>query len=150
MELMLKQNIEHLGRLGDVVKVKPGYARNFLLPRGMAVMVTKSNVAEIERARAAALVEEQARLAGMRELAQKLGEASVTIESRANAEGHLFGSVTQAQIAASLREKGIPVEDRAVRLEQPLKEIGVYDVVVHLHASVEATVKVWVVQQKPA
>jgi len=150
MELMLKQNIEHLGRLGDVVTVKPGYARNFLLPRGMAVMVTKSNVAEIERARAAALVEEQARLAGMRELAQKLGEASVTIESRANAEGHLFGSVTQAQIAASLREKGIPVEDRAVRLEQPLKEIGVYDVVVHLHASVEATVKVWVVQQKPA
>ena len=150
MELMLKQNIEHLGRLGDVVKVKPGYARNFLLPRGMAVMVTKSNVAEIERARAGALAEEQARLVGLRELAQKLTEAAVTIESRANAEGHLFGSVTQTQIASALREKGIPVDDRAVRLDQPLKEIGVYDVVVHLHASVEATVKVWVVQQKPA
>ena len=150
MELMLKQNIEHLGRLGDVVKVKPGYARNYLLPRGMAVMVTKSNVAEIEQARAAALAEEQARVAGMRELAQKLAEASVTIEGRANAEGHLFGSVTQGQIAAALRDKGIAVDDRAVRLEQPLKEIGVYDVVVHLHASVEATVKVWVVKQADA
>ena len=150
MELLLKQNIEHLGRLGDVVKVKSGYARNYLLPRGLAGMVTKSNVAEIERARAEALAEEQQRIASMRELAQKVGEASVTIESRANAEGHLFGSVGAPQIAAALREKGIVVDDKQVRLETHLKEIGVYDVVVHLHATVEATVKVWVVQQKPA
>lgn len=149
MELLLKQNIEHLGRLGDVVKVKSGYARNYLLPRGLAVMVTKSNVAEIERARAAAMVEEQQRIASMKELGVKLAEASVTIEGRANAEGHLFGSVTAAQIAASLREKGIPIDDKQVRLANPLKEIGVFDVAVHLHAAVEATVKVWVVQQKP-
>lgn len=150
MELLLKQNIEHLGRLGDVVKVKSGYARNYLLPRGLAVMVTKSNLAAIEQARAEALAEEQKRVAAMKEVAQKLAEASVTIEGRANAEGHLFGSVTATNIAASLRDKGIAVEDKQVRLPQPLKEIGVYDVVVHLHTTVEATVKVWVVQQKPA
>jgi large subunit ribosomal protein L9 len=86
----------------------------------------------------------------MKELAAKIGEASVTIEQRANAEGHLFGSVSAAQIAAALRDKGINVDDKQVRLEQPLKEIGVFDVVVHLHATVDATVKVWVVQQKPA
>jgi large subunit ribosomal protein L9 len=149
MELLLKQSVEHLGRIGEVVKVKTGYARNYLLPRGLAVAVTKSNVAEIERARAAAMVEEQQRVAAMKELGTKLGEASVTIEGRANAEGHLFGSVTAAQIAASLREKGIPVDDKQVRLTAPLKEIGVYDVPVQLHATVEATVKVWVVQQKP-
>jgi large subunit ribosomal protein L9 len=149
MELLLKQTVEHLGRLGDVVKVKSGYARNYLLPRGLAVAVTKSNVAEIERARAAALVEEQQRIASMKELGTKLSEASVTIEGRANAEGHLFGSVTAMQIAASLREKGIPVDDKQVRLQAPLKEIGVYDVPVQLHPSVESTVKVWVVQQKP-
>lgn len=149
MELLLKQHVEHLGRTGDVVKVKSGYARNFLLPRGLAVMVTKSNVAEIERARAQALAEEQARVQSLKDLAAKIAEASVTIEGRANAEGHLFGSVSNAQVAAALRGKGIPVDDKQVRLAAPLKEIGVFDVPVHLHATVEATVKVWVVQQKP-
>jgi large subunit ribosomal protein L9 len=150
MELLLKQNVEHVGKIGDVVKVKRGYARNFLLPRGLAVMVTKNSMAEIEHARSLALAEEQTRVTGMKELAAKIGEASVTIEQRANAEGHLFGSVSAAQIAAALRDKGINVDDKQVRLEQPLKEIGVFDVVVHLHATVDATVKVWVVQQKPA
>ena len=77
MELLLKQNVEHLGRLGDVVNAKPGFARNHLLPRGLAVMVTKSNVAEIERARALAVVEEPNRIASLRELATKTAEASV-------------------------------------------------------------------------
>jgi large subunit ribosomal protein L9 len=149
MELLLRQNIDHLGRVGDVVKVKSGYARNFLLPKGLAVPVTKANLAEIEHARAVALAEEQARTAQFRELAQKVAEASVTIEGRANEEGHLFGSVNQAQIAAALREKGFAVEDKQIRLEQPLKEIGVFDVPVHLHQGVDATIKVWVVQQKP-
>ncbi|HEB54496.1 MAG TPA: 50S ribosomal protein L9 [bacterium] len=149
MELLLKQNVEHLGRTGDVVDVRPGYARNYLLPRGMAVMVTKSNMAEVERARAMALAEEQARVAGLKDLATKLAEASVTIEGKANEDGHLFGSVGAVQIAAALRDKDIPVDDKQVRLENPLKEIGVYDVAVHLHADVEATIKVWVVQQKP-
>ncbi len=150
MELLLKQNVEHLGRTGDLVTVKPGYARNYLLPRGLAVAVTKSNLAEIERVRAKALMDEQQRVQGLKELATKLADVSVTIEGRANAEGHLFGSVGSAQIAAALREKGLAVEERQVRLEHALKEIGVFDVAVHLHADVSATVKVWVVQQKPA
>ena len=149
MELLLKQNVERLGRTGDVVDVKPGYARNYLLPRGLAVLVTKGNLAEVERARANAVAEEQARLASLREMAQKLAEASVTIEGKANEDGHLFGSVSAAQIAAGLREKDIHVDDKQIRLESPLKEIGVYDVTVHLHAEVEASIKVWVVQQKP-
>jgi large subunit ribosomal protein L9 len=149
MELLLKQTIEHLGRTGDVVDVKPGYARNYLLPRGLAVMVTKGNMDLVARARVAALAQEEARLAELKDMASKLGEVSVTIEGKANEEGHLFGSVAAAQIAASLREKGVPVEDKQVRLEHPIKEIGVYDVVVHLHADVESKIKVWVVQQKP-
>ena len=149
MELLLKQTIEHLGRTGDVVDVKPGYARNYLLPRGLAVMVTKGNMDLVARARVAALAQEEARLAELKDMASKLGEVSVTIEGKANEEGHLFGSIAAAQIAASLREKGVPVEDKQVRLEHPIKEIGVYDVVVHLHADVESKIKVWVVQQKP-
>ena len=149
MELLLKQNVEHLGRTGDVVDVKPGYARNYLLPRGLAVLVTKGNMAEVERARAQALAEEDARLAGLKALGAKLADLSVTIEGKANEEGHLFGSVNAAQIAAALREKDVPVDEKMVRLDSPLKEIGVYDVSVHLHADVEAAIKVWVVQQKP-
>lgn len=149
MELLLKQNVEHLGRTGDVVDVKPGYARNYLLPRGLAVLVTKGNMAEVERARAQALAEEDARLAGLKALGAKLADLSVTIEGKANEEGHLFGSVNAAQIAAALREKDVPVDEKMVRLDSPLKEIGVYDVTVHLHADVEAAIKVWVVQQKP-
>ena len=148
MELLLKQNVEHLGRTGDVVDVKPGYARNYLLPRGLAVLVTKGNMAEVERARSQALAEEEARLAGLKDLGAKLADVSVTIEGKANEEGHLFGSVNAAQIAAALRDKGVPVDEKMVRLESPLKEIGVYDVSVHLHADVEAAIKVWVVQQK--
>lgn len=149
MELLLKQNVEHLGRTGDVVDVKPGYARNYLLPRGLAVLVTKGNMAEVERARAQALAEEEARLAGLKDLGAKLADLSVTIEGKANEEGHLFGSVNAAQIAAALREKDVAVDEKMVRLDSPLKEIGVYDVTVHLHADVEAAIKVWVVQQKP-
>ena len=149
MELLLKQNVEHLGRTGDVVDVKPGYARNYLLPRGLAVLVTKGNMAEVERARAQALAEEEARLAGLKDLGAKLADLSVTIEGKANEEGHLFGLVNAAQIAAALREKDVAVDEKMVRLDSPLKEIGVYDVTVHLHADVEAAVKVWVVQQKP-
>jgi large subunit ribosomal protein L9 len=149
IELLLRQSVEHLGRVGDVVKVKNGYARNYLLPRGLAVAVTKANVAEIERARAIALAEEQARVEALKGIAAKLSGASITIEGKANAEGHLFGSVSAAQVAAALRDKGFAVEERQIRLAAPLKEIGVVDVPVHLHAGVEATVKVWVVQQKP-
>ena len=150
MEVLLKRNIENLGRIGDVVSVKPGYARNYLLPLGYCVPVTKANLQQIEKERAKAVAEEAARVADLKQLAEKLAQTSVTIEGRANDQGHLFGSVTAAQIAAALADKGFPVEEKSVRLEHPLKEIGVFDVTVHLHSDVEGSVKVWVVQAKPA
>ena len=150
MELLLKKTVENLGRIGEVVTVKPGYARNYLLPLGIAVPVTKANLAQIEKAREQAMAEERQRVESLKEMSGSLANASVTIEGRANDEGHLFGSVTAANIADALRQKGFPLDARQVRLEQPLKEIGVFDVVLHLHAEVEATIKVWVVQAKPA
>jgi large subunit ribosomal protein L9 len=150
MQLLLKHNVENLGRIGDLVKVRDGYARNFLLPRGLAMIVNRGSLAEIERLRARARTEELERVKSLKEHATSLGETSVTIEGRANQEGHLFGSVNAAQIAQALRAKGFKVDERQVRLEHPLKEIGVFDVPIHLHAEVAATVKVWVVQAKPA
>jgi large subunit ribosomal protein L9 len=150
MQVLLKRNVEHLGRVGDVVTVKPGFARNYLLPSGFAVAVSAGNLAEIDRLRQRARVEEQERVKLMRDLAQSLGDVSVTIEGRANDEGHLFGSVTAPQIASALRAKGYVVDDGQVRLDAPLKEIGVFDVRLHLHQEVDATIKVWVVQAKPS
>lgn len=150
MQLLLNKNIEHLGRIGEIVTVKPGYARNYLLPMGLAVPVTKANLAQIEKVRERAVAEERLRLESMREFAAKVEQTSVTIEGRANDDGHLFGSVAATQIAHALQEKGITVEAKTIRLDHPIKEIGVYDVVVHLHPEVDATVKVWVVQSKPA
>lgn len=149
MELLLKQTVEHLGRVGDVVNVRPGYARNYLLPNGYAVMVTQANVAEIERARARALAEEQERVGSLKDLADKMADVSVTIEGRANEDGHLFGSVGPTQVAAALREKGFTIEDKQVRMENQIKEIGVFDVALHLHQDIDPTIKVWVVQEKP-
>lgn len=149
MDVLLKTSIEKLGRIGDVVQVADGYARNFLLPTGRAVIVNKHNLQNIERDRAAALAEEEARLDNLKDLAKAVAEASVTIEGKANEEGHLFGSVTAAQISAALREKDLPIEEKMVRLDGPLKEIGVFDVKIHLHADLEVETKVWVVQAKP-
>ena len=149
MEVLLKRSIEKLGAIGDVVTVRSGHARNYLLPLGYAVPVTKANVQQIEKERAAAIAQERTRIQSIREQADTLAQTSVTIEGRANDEGHLFGSVSAAQIAASLVEKGFPIEEKQIRLEAPLKEVGVFDVTVHLHADVEATTKVWVVQAKP-
>ena len=150
MELLLKQSIELLGRVGEVVTVKAGYARNYLMPLGLAVPVTKANQAQIEAARESAMAEERARVEGIKETAVRLSATSITVEGRANDEGHLFGSVSPARIADELRTKGFAVDAKSVRLEAPLKEIGVFDVLIHLHPEVESTVKVWVVQAKPS
>jgi large subunit ribosomal protein L9 len=149
MEVLLKRTIDNLGILGDLVNVKAGYARNYLLPLGLAIKVSDANMDVIERERARAKTEELARVGNLKLLADTLAETSVTVEGRANEEGHLFGSVNAAQIAEALMAKGVPVEERQIRLEHPLKEIGVFDVPVHLHADVEAITKVWVVQAKP-
>ena len=143
------RSIEKLGQLGDVVSVRPGYARNYLLPLGFGVPVTKANIQGIEKARARAVAEEKARITDLKVLSASLSQTSITVEGRANEEGHLFGSVNAGQIAKALREKGFQTEEKNIRLEAPLKEIGVFDVTVHLHEDVNAVVKVWVVQAKP-
>lgn len=150
MELLLRRDVGDLGKIGDVVDVKPGYARNYLLPLGMAVPVTKANLEQLDRVRAAAFAEEAGRVQGFKEMAAQMAESSVTVEGLANEEGHLFGSVNVAQIAHALQGKGFRIDEKMIRLPAPLREIGVFDVPVHLHQDVEATIKVWVVQTKPS
>lgn len=148
MQLVLKRSIEHLGRVGDVVNVKAGYARNFLMPNGLAVPVTKANLALIEKEREQALAEEAARLKDLKAIAERIAQSAITIEARAGQDGQLFGSVNAATIAKAVQDKGFSIEEKQIRIDQPIKQIGVYDVKIHLIGDLETTIKVWVVENK--
>lgn len=144
-ELLLMENVPDLGSEGDIVNVADGYARNYLLPKGIGEKVTAA-----ARARLAKLMEQRAeerklQLAGARALAAKLTKASCTITVKTGEEEKLYGSVTNADIAKALSEQGIEIDRHIIVLEEPLKELGVFDVKVKLHADVDATVKVWIV-----
>lgn len=148
-KLMLVKDVSGLGGLGEVVKVRAGYARNFLLPRGLAAAVSPDALKRVaaERKRGAQLAQkavEQAKSAQ-----ELLRSMSLHIEAKAGEGGHLYGSVTGAMIAEGLRKQGIQVDDGAVQLENPLKELGIYQVAVKLHAEVTGLVKVYVVQPPP-
>jgi large subunit ribosomal protein L9 len=145
VELLLTQRIPNLGREGDVVSVKPGYARNYLLPQGLATIATPHNVRRVERHRARLVELEEARLAELKQYAERLQRNSITIESNANEEGHLYGSVGANDISAALKKEGFEIGPDRVRLEGPLKELGLYTIAIHLAEDVDAEVKVWVV-----
>lgn len=145
MELILLESVEGLGRPGDQVKVRPGYARNFLLPSAKAVPVSADALRSLDKLKAKADAEERAMLSSMEELAASIEGARVQISARATAEGHLFGSVTEKDIHAALTAAGWKVSARAVRMPAHLKEAGVAPVELHLYGTITATVQVEVV-----
>lgn len=145
MELILLESVEGLGRPGDQVKVRAGYGRNFLLPRGKAVPVSADALRSLDKLKAKAEAEERAVLSSMEELARAIEGAQVQITARATDEGHLFGSVTEKDIHAALVAAGWKVALRSVRLPMHLKDAGVSPVELHLHGKVTAHVNVEVV-----
>jgi len=148
MDLILLQKVVNLGNLGDKVKVKPGYGRNFLVPQGKAVPATKANV-EAFQARRAEYEAKAAQQAGDAEArAVTLTDASVTIKANASTEGKLFGSVGPRDIAEAFTAAGKPVnKSEVVMPEGPIRKVGEFEVVIHLHADVERTVKITVVPE---
>ncbi len=145
VQLLLIQSVDHLGKQGDVVEVKAGYARNYLLPQGLATIATNHHKRMVEKHKAKLLEIEKQRLSSLRSLADMLGKQSITIEANANDEGHLYGSVGPNDIVAELKKVGFNVTNDQVRLEGLLKELGLYTVRIHLHTDIETELKVWVV-----
>jgi large subunit ribosomal protein L9 len=145
VELLLVQPVEHLGKQGDVVQVRPGYATNYLIPQGLATIATDHHKRMVEKHRAELEAIEKARLGGLRNLAAELGRQSITIEANANDEGHLYGSVGAPEVANALKRSNFHVAEDQVRLKGPLKELGLYTINIHLGHEIEAEVKVWVV-----
>ena len=153
MELLLREDVPDLGQVGDVVNVADGYARNYLLPRRLAVRVTAENKRQIETAQKKRERAEAERRAQIQQTVEALEDVSVTISAQANEEGRLFGSVGPTEIAEALADEGFKVPERAILLEKPLKEIGVYQVAVQPTAPPDGRdegtvqIKVWVIQE---
>ncbi|NUQ11525.1 MAG: 50S ribosomal protein L9 [Gemmatimonadaceae bacterium] len=147
MEVILRQSVEKLGHPGDVVKVSNGYARNYLLPRGIAVIATEGNKKQIEAQRKRLEAAEDARREAARTEAERLEQVSLTFSARVGEEGKLFGSVTASDIVQQLEALGHRVEKRQVDLHEPIKALGVYRVPIRLHADVKPEIKVWVIKQ---
>src|SRR5215471_17545878 len=145
IELLLIQSVDHLGKQGDVVEVKRGYAMNYLLPQGLATVATDHHKRMVEKHKAKLLQIQHERLAGLRQLGDRIAAQSVTIEANANDEGHLYGSVGAPEIVRALKQQEITVTPDQVRLKGPLKELGLYTVDVHLGQEIETQLKVWVV-----
>ena len=147
MEIILRQGVENLGKPGDVVKVKSGYARNYLLPHGLAYEATPGNLKRIQQERDRLEVAENDRRTVAQGLAEKLEQVSLTFSARVGEEGKLFGSVTSTDIAQQLEAQGFHIEKRQIDLHEPIKALGVYRVPVRLHADVKPEVRVWVIKQ---
>jgi len=147
MEIILRQAIENLGHPGDVVTVKNGYARNFLLPRGIAFEATPGNLKRIVAERSRLESAENERRGSASEFAKRLEEVQLTFSARVGEEGKLFGSVTAADIAEQLAAQGLQVDRRLIDLHEPIKALGVYRVPIKLHADVKPEIRVWVIKQ---
>jgi large subunit ribosomal protein L9 len=146
MQLVLTEDVTHLGKQGDLVEVKGGYGRNYLLPRGLATIPTEHNLMLLERYKVRVTQAREARIADLKVMAAQIQTVTVQIEANANEEGHLFGSVGAPEISKALKGKGLNVEHDMVRLEGPIKEVALYAVKLHLGHDIETEVKVLVVR----
>ena len=150
IELLLTENVDNLGIVGDVVKVRPGYARNFLLPRGIASKPTPGAIKRLAERRAQVEAEVESCRSVLEAILEKLKGHEVTIQRSANEQGILFGGVSQHDIAEALRVEGFTVEDRMVRIGQQIKRLDSYHIPIVLANDLKTEIKLWVVSDKPS
>ncbi|MEJ7809414.1 MAG: 50S ribosomal protein L9 [Gemmatimonadaceae bacterium] len=147
MEVILRQAVDNLGKPGDIVDVKAGYGRNYLLPRGLAFLATEGNRKRISQEKQRLESAENERITAAKQIAARLEQVSLTFSARVGDEERLFGSVTAADIAAQLHSQGFEIEKRQIDLHDPIKALGVYKVPIRLHAEVKPEIRVWVIKQ---
>ena len=148
MEVILRRSVANLGEIGDVVSVRAGYARNYLLPQGLAYQASEENQRLLEHERDAALQAEERERTRAEGVAARLDGVSITFSMLAGDEGKLYGSVGPRDIVSRLEEDGFDVDGRQVQLHEPIKALGVYSVPVRQYPGVEASVKVWVIKEE--
>jgi large subunit ribosomal protein L9 len=148
MQLVLTEDVPNLGKQGDLVEVKLGYGRNFLLPNGLATVPTEHNLRLLDRYKQRVLQVREAKIADLRVLAEQIQRVPhITIEAHANEEGHLYGSVGAPEVSKGLKAQNLGVDPDMVRLEGPIKECALYEVKINLGYDIETAVKVLVIRQ---
>jgi large subunit ribosomal protein L9 len=147
MDVILRQDVDKLGQAGDMVTVKDGFARNFLLPQGLAYLATEGNKRRLESERAQKGRKHAAEVAASKDVASRLEAVSLTFTMKAGEGDKLFGSVTAGDVADRLKSEGFSVDKKAIELDEPLKALGVYKIPVRLHPEVKPEVRVWVVRE---
>lgn len=147
MKIILRQDFEALGVMGDIVTVKNGYARNFLIPRGIAVLASPKNVRALEEERKVMQRRQDKDQRLAESVSKDLEKVSLTAAVSVGEEDRVFGSVTAQTISDLLKEKGYEIDKRKIQLDEPIKALGIYTVPVKLHTDVEAKVRVWVVKE---
>jgi large subunit ribosomal protein L9 len=145
IDVLLTEDVASLGSQGDIVRVKPGYARNYLLPQGLATVASEHNKKMVQKHKLRVADLQAQRIKQLRGQADAVSKYSVTLEANANKEGHLYGSIVANDISKALKSAGYAVEPDHIKLDGPLKELGMYTVRVELHSEVKTEVKVWVV-----
>src|ERR1700675_2279990 len=145
IELLLIHSVESLGKQGQVVEVRPGYAYNYLIPHGLATIATEHHKRMVDKHKVKLQQIEMARQSELRKMASEIAKQSITIEANATEDGHLYGSVGAAEISAALKNNDISLSAEQIKLDGPLKELGLYTVKIRLSSEVEGEVKVWVV-----
>ena len=148
MEIILKEDVHNLGQALDVVKVKNGYANNFLFPRGMAVLATDAAKKQLDMERAKTEEKLRQERVAMQKVADKMKEVSLTIAAKVHEGEKLYGSIQASDIAAKLKELGYDLDKRAVLLPEPIKQLGMFSIKVQLHREVEAKVKLWIISDE--
>jgi large subunit ribosomal protein L9 len=147
MEVILKEDVANLGKIGDVVRVRDGYARNYLLPRGLVLVANKTNLKTFEHQKKIVADQKQKILRQAQTVSNQLATVAVVIPMKVGEEGRLFGSVTTMQIEKALKTKGVNVERRKIHLNEPIKTVGDYEVPIRLSADVTMPLKVSVVPE---
>lgn len=147
MKVILQKEMESLGHIGDVVKVSDGYALNFLLPRGIAVLADEKNVAHTEHLKRVAAQRKKRQLADAQKEADRINGTAISIRRQTGEDDKLFGAVTNRDIAEALEAEGITLDKRTIVLDEPIKTIGVFSVPVRVHPGVEAKLKVYVIRE---
>ena len=147
MEVILKQDVDKLGKSGSVVRVKDGFARNFLIARGLAVPVTPSSLKQLQQEKQRKTVEQEKLKKESEALKEKLAGLSLTIAALIQDDEKLYGSITNHDIAQALKEEGLDIDKNVIFLDEPIKALGIYEVPIKLHPEVAAKLKLWVVKE---